>query len=146
MKKLTGTLVKDGKEVVNEITFDLKGLTVKVGKGKEKVVKSKSDLFRTLYDNGVDISVISKECDSHYSFVYGVISSSREVRKTEKESKSDVFRKMFDEGKKVGEIAKETNSNYSYVFGVIKKYKESKGTIDTESVKEEQKVEEQVAQ
>lgn len=88
-------------------------------------VKSKSELFRNMYDAGMEICEIAKECASHYSFVYGVISSSREVRTVVKTSKSDDIRKLVDDGKTPGEIAKLLNSNYSFVFSVVKKYKSS---------------------
>lgn len=92
---------------------------------EEAVVKgaSKSDLFRQMYDGGMTVGDISKVTESHYSFVYGVISSSRELEKKEGESKSDIIRKMAAEGKTAGQIAKELNSNYSFVHSVVKKYK-----------------------
>jgi transposase len=84
-----------------------------------------------MYDQGSTVSEISKELNSHYSYVYGVIErytskTGTEIRKTERTSKSDTIREMFDSGMKVGEIAKNLNSNYSFVFSVVKKYKESK--------------------
>jgi predicted peroxiredoxin len=117
-----------------KVEFEVEGLQFRVltsldEKTAKKVeftkVNSKSELFRKLYDAGVEICEISKLCNSHYSFVYGVISSSREVRELQKVSKSDEFRKLFSEGKTPGEVAKLTNSNYSFVFGVYKKYKDS---------------------
>ena len=93
---------------------------------EELKVKSKSEMFRMLYDCGMEISEISKNCESHYSFVYGVISASREVRKVKTTTKSDLIRELFDQGKTPGEISKELNSNYSFVFSVIKKYKSTK--------------------
>lgn len=83
----------------------------------------KSDLFRQMYDQGMNVGDISKVTDCHYSFVYGVISESREIVKKEGESKSDKIRSLVDQGKSAGEIAKELNSNYSFVFSVVKKYK-----------------------
>jgi DNA invertase Pin-like site-specific DNA recombinase len=94
-------------------------------------VSSKSELFRKMYDAGIEICEISKLTNSHYSFVYGVISNSREVRNVVTNSKSDEFRKLFSEGKTPGEVAKLTNSNYSFVFGVYKKFKESNKTEQT---------------
>jgi transposase-like protein len=95
---------------------------------EEKVLKgiSKSDLFREMYDGGLTVGDISKITECHYSFVYGVISSSRELEKKEGESKSSVIRRMVDEGKNPGQISKELNSNYSFVFSVVKKYKMEK--------------------
>lgn len=104
---------------------DLKFKNLNLEKSKTVTVKSKSELFRLLYDAGMEICEIAKECESHYSFVYGVISASREVRTVKTESKSDLIRKLFDEGKTPGEIAKELSSNYSFVFSVVKKYKTS---------------------
>jgi DNA invertase Pin-like site-specific DNA recombinase len=108
---------------VEELCFK----NLKTEKPKKEVVKSKSELFRSLYDLGMEICEIARECGSHYSFVYGVISSSREVREINKTSKSDEIRALVDQGKKPGEIAKILNSNYSFVFSVVKKYKATKG-------------------
>lgn len=91
---------------------------------KEFTFNSKSDLMRHLYDQGMTIGQISKFMNSHYSFVYGVISSSREIKKAEKHSKSDMIREMFADGQTVGQIAKALNANYSFVFSVVKKFKE----------------------
>jgi len=90
---------------------------------KETKFENKSDMFRALYDTGYTIGEISALCTSHYSFVYGVVSSSREITKTSKDSKSDSIRALADQGKTPGEIAKELNSNYSFVHSVVKKYK-----------------------
>lgn len=92
---------------------------------------SKSEMFRKMYDEGLNVSEISKQTGAHYSYVYGVIQRmcnkrGEEVRKDKKYSKSDQIRQMVDEGYKVGQIAKELNSNYSFVYSVVKKYKESK--------------------
>ena len=121
--------MKNFKTANCNVEFDVDALKMKdLNKEGAKVVttKSKSELFRKLYDSGMEISEIARECGSHYSFVYGVISSSREVRSTKKESKSDIIRELYDLGKTPGEISKELNSNYSFVFSVCKKYKESK--------------------
>jgi DNA invertase Pin-like site-specific DNA recombinase len=114
-----------------EVQFSVEELcakNLKLADSKKVTVKSKSELFRTLYDMGMEICEIARECGSHYSFVYGVISASREVRTVDKTSKSDEIRKMVDEGKTPGEIAKLLNSNYSFVFSVVKKYRASKET------------------
>jgi hypothetical protein len=114
-----------------EVQYSVEDLCVKnlkTADSKKETVQSKSELFRKLYDYGMEICEISRECGSHYSFVYGVISSSREVRNVQKTSKSDEIRKMVDAGKTPGEIAKLLNSNYSFVFGVVKKYKSSQTT------------------
>lgn len=92
---------------------------------KQITAKSKSELFKLMYDAGAEICEIAKACEAHYSFVYGVISSSREIRKVAKASASDEIRRLSDEGMKPGEIAKQLNKNYSFVFGVVKKYKAS---------------------
>jgi DNA invertase Pin-like site-specific DNA recombinase len=111
------------------VQFSLGNLEVQnLNEKDSQIVKvtSKSELFRKLYDFGMEVCEIARECGSHYSFVYGVISSSREVRTVEKSSKSDEIRKLVDDGKTPGEIAKLLNSNYSFVFSVVKKYKETK--------------------
>lgn len=83
---------------------------------------SKSSEFKKLYDEGLSIGDISKVTTSHYSFVYGVISESREISKKPVVSKSDTIRTLADSGLTVGQIAKELNSNYSFVFAVVKKH------------------------
>lgn len=91
--------------------------------GKEQKFEHKSDMFRFLYDSGMSVGEISKFTGSHYSFVYGVISSSREITKKEGISKSDVIRDLAAKGMTAGQIAKELNSNYSFVHSVVKKYR-----------------------
>lgn len=109
---------------VIKFNFDEKRIDVD---GKEQVVKSKSDMFRIMYNNEMEVCEIAKVSKSHYSFVYEVISKTNgEVRNVVKESKSNVFRELYDKGMTVGMIAKQTNSNYSFVHTCIKKYKESK--------------------
>lgn len=110
----------------NSSRFEIIDSTVLKDNGKEMSFTSKSAMMRYLYDNEVSIADIQRAMNCHYSFVYGVISSSREVRHEVTSSKSDEIRKLVDEGKKVGEIAKLLNSNYSFVFGVVKKYNASK--------------------
>lgn len=92
--------------------------------GQEYKFEHKSDMFRQLFDMGLTVGDISAVTGSHYSFVYGVISSSRTIEKKEGTSKSDLIRSMAEEGKTAGQIAKELNSNYSFVHSVIKKYKQ----------------------
>lgn len=94
---------------------------------KEIQVSSKSELFRQLYDAGMEVAEISKATGSHYSFVHGVIANSREMRTTKKVSKSDTIRFLAAIGKTPGEIAKELQSNYSFVFSVVKAFKASPG-------------------
>lgn len=106
---------------INEVKFE-----EMVKKGK-----SKSSIMREMYDNGYDVSSISKLSKSHYSFVYGVISrycesKGEEIKSNKKESKSDIIRSKYDEGMTIGEISKSLNSNYSFVFSVCKKHRESK--------------------
>lgn len=90
---------------------------------KEIGFASKSDAMRYLFDNGMTVAQISKFMSAHYSFVYGVISTTREIVKKSTTSKSDVIRQMFDTGMTAGQISHQLNSNYSFVFSVIKKYK-----------------------
>lgn len=89
----------------------------------EQPFSSKSEMFKFMYDEGATIAEISALTKCHYSFVYGVISSSREIVKTSGSNKSDDIRKFVDAGKTPGEIAKLLNSNYSFVHSVVKKYK-----------------------
>jgi len=114
------------KNDVCEVEFDVTTLTfkdLKDPKATQKTAVSKSELFRQLYDLGMEVSEIAKECGSHYSFVHGVISKSREMRSTHKASKSDAIRDLAAMGMTPGEISKELNSNYSFVFSVVKAYK-----------------------
>ena len=110
------------------VEFDLVELFVKnLNNEKSKVVKckNKSEVFRVLYDLGMNVNEISREGGCHFSFVYGVVSKGCKMREKKSESKSDVIRKMVLDGKSCGEISKELNSNYSFVFSVVKKYKNS---------------------
>lgn len=114
------------KNDVVEVEVDMDSLkVVDLKNDKEFKSSSKSNVFKILYELGMNIGDISRLCESHYSFVYGVIERKCEMRK-KKESKSEVIRKMVLEGKSCGEISKELNSNYSFVFSVVKKYKGSK--------------------
>lgn len=88
--------------------------------------KSKSQIFKELFEEGYNVGDISFSTKNHYSFVYGVCDSKVGIERKDEKSKSDVIREMVDEGKTVGVIAKELNSNYSYVFTVVKKYKSMK--------------------
>ena len=110
---------------MKNIKIDVEKLSIEF-ENEHYQLKTKSELFRKMYDLNFEIAEIAKKTNSHYSFVYGVIQNSREIRKTTKSSKSDEFRKLYESGKTVGEIAKTTNSNYSFVFSVIKKYKNQK--------------------
>lgn len=90
-------------------------------------VDSKSQVFRVLYENGLDVASIARMMESHYSFVYGVISiSPLEKRVNNKVSKAQLIREEFERGKTPKEISIEMNTNYSYVYNVIRKYKEGK--------------------
>lgn len=120
MKKFESTTAK-----VNYSMEELKVQDASIKDAPVVTCKSKSEMFRLMYDYGMEVCEISKTCDSHYSFVYGVISSNRDMRTVEKSSKSDDIRKLAAEGKTPGEIAKILNSNYSFVFSVVKKYKAS---------------------
>lgn len=122
-------------ETVN-VTINMETTTIEDKINKKTIVcKSKSEMFKQLYDLGMEVCEISKTCESHYSFVYGVISANREIRQVPKASKSDEIRKLADEGKTPGEIAKLLNSNYSFIFSVVKKHKASQ--TPTEEVKDE---------
>jgi hypothetical protein len=119
-----------------KVEFSVEELKLKNQNSEKPVVetvKSKSELFRKLYDCGMEICEISRECGSHYSFVYGVISQSRDVRTVKTESKSDLIRSMVDDGQTPGQIAKTLNSNYSFVFSVVKKYKSSEEYTEKQS-------------
>ena len=118
-----------------QVSFSLEDLKVQnlnIEKSKPVSCKSKSEMFRLMYDYGMEVCEIAKECNSHYSFVYGVISASREIRTVQKTSKSDDIRRLAAEGKTPGEISKLLNSNYSFVFSVVKKYKATLTTVTTE--------------
>jgi len=109
------------------VTVVLEDLVVIQNDSQERIkCSSKSELFRNLYELGMEISEISKLVSSHYSFVHGVISKSCEMRVTKKDSKSDLIRNLAEQGFTPGEISKQLNSNYSFVFSVVKKYKATK--------------------
>ena len=106
------------------VSVVLEELVVIKNETEERIkCSSKSELFRNLYELGMEISEISKLVGSHYSFVHGVISKSCEMRVTKKDSKSDLIRNLAEQGMTPGEISKQLNSNYSFVFSVVKKYK-----------------------
>lgn len=90
--------------------------------GKEHKFESKSKMFQAMFDLGMTVGEIAKVTKAHYSFVYGVISSTREIEKKVGDSKSDKIRELAEAGKTPGQIAKELNSNYSFVHSVVKKY------------------------
>lgn len=90
----------------------------------------KSEVFRVLYDRGMDIGEISKKCGSCYSFVYSRIKEfclkrKEEVRtkKSSGSSKAALIKVMWDQGKTIGEISFELRTNYSYVWDVVDKYR-----------------------
>lgn len=90
----------------------------------------KSDLIRSMYQEGMSVAQIAKALDSHYSFVYGVVKNMLGGEKPTAEkgpSKSDTIREMAAAGKTPGEIAKELNANYSFVHTVVKKWKSEQG-------------------
>lgn len=117
----------------NNVKVDLDALKLKGPKDEKYIeVKSKSELFRQLYDRGLEIADIARETGSHYSFVYGVISNSREMRETTKVTKSDMIRELADKGMTPGEIAKQLNSNYSFVHGVVSKHRKAQETAEME--------------
>jgi len=96
--------------------------------GKDKVFKSKSEMFKFLYDEGnYGVGEIAKSTGNRYQFVYSVIDAHTggDIRKASNggPSKSQMFRDDFDKGLKVGEIAKKHNANYTFVHSVIRKYK-----------------------
>jgi transposase len=128
-----------------KVEFDLEALTIG---SADQLVKcaSKSDLFRKMYDAGMEISEVARECGSHYSFVYGVISASREVRQVSTESKSDKIRDLADLGMTVGAIAKELQSNYSFVFSVVKKHKATKASQEVTVIGDPSKLTQQEQQ
>lgn len=91
---------------------------------------TKSDLIRSMYQEGMSVSKIAKETNSHYSFVYGVIKNMLGGEKPTSEkgpSKSDLIREYADQGMTPGEIAKELNANYSFVHTVVKKHRAEQG-------------------
>lgn len=112
--------------VMKDLVLYEGGTTLRnIATDKKVTFEHKSDMFRVLFDVGYTVSQISKLCASHYSFVYGVISGSRTIIKTEKGNKSSLIRALAEQGKSAGEIAKELNSNYSFVHSVVKKYRAS---------------------
>ncbi|MBT9165048.1 MAG: hypothetical protein DDT23_01059 [candidate division WS2 bacterium] len=100
---------------------------------------TKSTAFRELYKLGLTIGQIANTTGSHYSFVYGVISSHfGKAKTTSKNSKSDEIRELAAQGLTPGQIATRLNSNYSFVHSVVKKWKlqQTEETPKPESIEE----------
>jgi DNA invertase Pin-like site-specific DNA recombinase len=88
----------------------------------------KSDIIRSMAQEGMSVADIARATNSHYSFVYGVVKNMLGGEKPTADkgpSKSDEIREMAAQGKTPGEIAKALNSNYSFVHTVVKAYKKS---------------------
>ena len=110
------------------VEVNMEKKSIKKNSEKEKVFSSKSEVFKNLYELGMEISEVSRLTGSHYSFVYGVITNKCKLRDNNKVTKSDQIRKLSDSGMNPGSIAKQLNSNYSFVFSVVKKHQERKNT------------------
>jgi transposase len=107
-------------------------LIIRVSNKKGVVQMNKSEMFRQMYDEGKSIAEISKETQSVYSYVYGVIdryltSKGEEIRKTDRSnSKSSQIRELYNNGMEIGDICREMMKegiyvNYSYVWSVVNK-------------------------
>ena len=115
-----------------EWTIDVAELTYKNEEmSRKKKCKSKSDMFRKMYNDGLDIADIAHMTHSHYSFVHGVVKRSCKIREKNETSKADIIRQMYDDGITVSNISKELLTNYSYVHTIVKQYKTKKDIIMT---------------
>lgn len=109
---------------------------------KEK--RTKSEMFREMFDQGYSIAEIAKETNNYYSFVHRVIRAyekelgishaepAEPAEPTElngsRPSKKDI-RKLHKQNKNVDDIMEELNlpeEERSYVYSTIKKFKKTK--------------------
>jgi DNA-directed RNA polymerase specialized sigma subunit len=95
----------------------------------EKVVESKSSMIRRMYfDEGKEVSEISKETGIRYQMVYNIVSESClkrgiEMRVREKgDSKKDRIVELFKEGRSLKDIARECDTYYNYVSKVVNRH------------------------
>jgi len=85
---------------------------------------SKSALFaRMAVEHKLTAGPIAFITGSHYSFVYGVVSTKTDIIVKKESNRSDEIRALSDQGKTVGEISHLLNANYSWVHSVVKKHK-----------------------
>lgn len=85
---------------------------------------TKSALFaRMATEHNLTVGEIAFVVGSHYSFVYGVVSTKTDRVTAKTDNKADEIRRLADEGKTPGEISHMLNTNYSYVHTVCKKHK-----------------------
>jgi len=85
--------------------------------------RSKSALFTEFANEGMSPGDIAFVCSSHYSFVYGVVSTKTTTVVKKESNTSDQIRELADQGKTVGEISHLLNVNYSWCHTVVKKHK-----------------------
>ena len=93
-----------------------------------KNAKSKSEGYKLLYNEGVEIKEIASFYGVRYNFVYNVISNYCRVEdvelrtnhRKEGESKKDQVIAMLKEGKTCTEISKELKTNINYVYKIRK--------------------------
>lgn len=142
-------------ELQDKLNVDLNNKKiVNLETGEEQQFKTKSALFKHLYDEfDLSVSEVAKLADARYQFVYSVLDAHtngnvRTSRAGNSTSKSQMFRDLYDQGYTVGEIAKGRSkdgepivyndeevepSNYTFVFTVIKKYRQEKGEMEEEA-------------
>lgn len=94
---------------------------------------SKSEMMRSMWDEGRTIADISKELGCVYSYVYGVIdryelSKGNDIRGAKKtgSSKADKVRALYEAGMEIGDICREMVKegvyiNYSYCWSIVNK-------------------------
>lgn len=125
------TVVQDQTNKEEQVTV----VDQKTGKEVEPVkakAPTKSDLIRSMYEEGMAVADIARQTDSHYSFVYGVVKrhlGGESPTRDKGPTKSDQIRELAATGMTPGEIAKELNSNYSFVHTVVKKWKEENDEV-----------------
>lgn len=93
-----------------------------------KNAKSKSEGYKLLYNEGVEIKEIANFYGVRYNFVYNVISNYCRVEdvelrtnhRTDGESKKDQVIAMLKAGKTCTEISKELKTNINYVYKLRK--------------------------
>jgi transposase-like protein len=94
--------------------------------------ESKSKMMVRMYNEGGEISEISKIMGVRYNFVYNVVSNycrvnEVDLRTVEKDSKKGAIIELIEKGLSNNEISRELKSCYNYVFSVRKNYEMSKG-------------------
>lgn len=112
----------EDKEVVLEVELENKRVITNKG---AYTLASKSEMFQIMHELGCSPAQISKMCNAHYSFVFGVLKRRgvTSTRQNTGKTKSQAMIEMYEQGKTAKEISVELGAHPSFVYGVISKYK-----------------------